>query len=83
MIDVARLHLVKSGDHCAVLVDGSARKLVCKLYLRDHPYSIELIGYDEDGKRRVTRPRLRSIDDIYAHEPVLESKAHQIIRTFG
>ena len=83
VIDVARLHLVKSGDHCAVLVDGSARKLVCKLYLRDHPYSIELIGYDEDGKRRVTRPRLRSIDDIYAHEPVLESKAHQIIRTFG
>ena len=42
-----------------------------------------LIGYDEGGKRRVTRPRLRSIDDIYAHEPVRESKAHQITRTFG
>ena len=83
VIDVDRLHLVERKDHCVVLVDGSVRKLVCKLWLRDRPHHIELVGYDEEGNRFRTFPRLQSIDDIYVHEPVLESKEHQILKSFG
>ena len=83
VIDVDRLHLVERKDHCVVLVDGSTRKLVCKLRLRDRPHHIELIGFDDQGNRFSTRPRLQSIDDIYVHEPVLESKVRQILSSFG
>ncbi len=83
VIDVDRLHLVQRTDHSAVLVDGSVRKLVCKLKLRDRPHNIELVRYDEDGNRFRTNQRLRSIDDIYVHEPILESKVRQILNTFG
>ena len=83
VIDVDRLHLVERKDHCAVLVDGSTRKLVCKLSLRDRPHHIELIGFDDGGNRFRSRPRLQSIDDIYVHEPVLESKVRQILNSFG
>lgn len=83
VIDVDRLHLVERTDHTAVLVDGSVRKLVCKLALRNRPHHLELIGFDEDGNRFRTRPRLRSIDDIYVHEPVLEAKVRQILNSFG
>lgn len=67
VIDVGRLHLVERKDHCVVLVDGSSRKLVCKLRLRDRPHRIELVGYDDEGNRYYSKPRLRSIDDIYVH----------------
>ena len=83
VINVDRLHLVERQDHCAVLVDGSVRKLVCKLSLRDRPHHIELIGYDDEGNRFRMRPRLQSVDDIYVHKPVLESKVHQILTSFG
>ena len=82
-IDVARLHLVERKYHSAVLGDGSVRKLVYKLSLRRRPHHLELIRFDDEGNRFRTRPRLQSVDDIYVHEPVLESKVRQILNSFG
>ncbi len=82
VIEVGRLHLVDRESYSSILIDGSSRKLVCHLRLRDRPFAIDLLSM-VDGKRLRRRARLQSVDDIYVHEPTLEARARHVLNTFG